>query len=274
MSNTKPEPVVQEKPHLSASSINTYLTCPRKWKFRYIDKLSGPTGSNLIFGRAYHAAIEIVLKEKMDKGNELLMPWDDTRFVFHENLNNELDETDGEIKYNKGETPESMHALGETMIKVWYEEIAPTLKPVAIEEKFVVSLGDDFPYELLGYIDLIEEGDIIVDHKTSKKRWAESKPGKELQADVYLLAYYLKFGRAAREVRYDIITKGGPRSLPQAQQLSTTRTEPQLRWFIGLFEDVVYSIEKGAFPPDPAGFLCSPDWCEYYAVCKQKGGVR
>ncbi len=32
--------VSMEKPHLSYSQINTYLTCPLKYKFHYID--AGP----------------------------------------------------------------------------------------------------------------------------------------------------------------------------------------------------------------------------------------
>ncbi len=47
-----------EKPHLSYSQINTYLTCPLKYKFHYIDQIEPPfVSSALVFGSCIHEAV-------------------------------------------------------------------------------------------------------------------------------------------------------------------------------------------------------------------------
>ena len=50
--------VSMEKPHLSYSQINTYLTCPLKYKFHYIDQIEPPfVSSALVFGSCIHEAV-------------------------------------------------------------------------------------------------------------------------------------------------------------------------------------------------------------------------
>jgi len=258
-----------EKPHLSASALGAYLMCPRKWRFRYIDKIKGPVGSNLIFGNAFHTMAEFANRFKME--NDGALPeYQATLEAFREDLHGRLNGKD-EIQFADGHTPEGLFELGESMTEVYYGEILPTTKPIAVEQMFRVSIGDDFPYELLGYIDMVEEGNILVDLKTAGKRWAESKPDKEIQATLYFLAWFIETGQMPHEMRYDIVTKGGKRSSPAIQQLTTTRTEKEIRWFLRMVEEIVHGIVNKCFPPNNTGFLCSEKWCEYFALCQQEG---
>ena len=49
---------LREMPHWSYSALQCYLTCPLKYKFRYIDNAEVErTGSCFPFGRAFHAAL-------------------------------------------------------------------------------------------------------------------------------------------------------------------------------------------------------------------------
>ena len=49
---------LKETPHWSYSAMQCYLTCPLKYKFRYIDNAEVErTGSCFPFGRAFHAAL-------------------------------------------------------------------------------------------------------------------------------------------------------------------------------------------------------------------------
>ena len=49
---------LREMPHWSYSAMQCYLTCPLKYKFRYIDNAEPErTGSCFPFGRAFHAAL-------------------------------------------------------------------------------------------------------------------------------------------------------------------------------------------------------------------------
>src|SRR5271157_5234043 len=50
--------VSMEKPHLSYSQINTYLACPLKYKYHYIDRIEPPfVSSALVFGSCIHEAV-------------------------------------------------------------------------------------------------------------------------------------------------------------------------------------------------------------------------
>ena len=47
-----------EKPHLSYSQINTYLCCPLKYKFHYLDRIEPPfVSSALAFGSCIHETV-------------------------------------------------------------------------------------------------------------------------------------------------------------------------------------------------------------------------
>ena len=56
---------MKEKPHWSYSALQTYLTCPMRYYFRYIEHAEVErTSASLPFGRAFHA----VLSERARKG--------------------------------------------------------------------------------------------------------------------------------------------------------------------------------------------------------------
>ena len=54
--------MAHELRHLSYSSVNAYHLCPRSWKLRYIDKVRAPASSALVFGGAFHEAVEARIK--------------------------------------------------------------------------------------------------------------------------------------------------------------------------------------------------------------------
>jgi ATP-dependent helicase/DNAse subunit B len=48
----------QEKPHLSYSQVNTYLACPLRYRFHYIDQIEPPfVSAALAFGSCIHEAV-------------------------------------------------------------------------------------------------------------------------------------------------------------------------------------------------------------------------
>ena len=49
---------LRKKPHTSASALKTFLTCPRQYFFRYVERVvSAFRSASLSFGRAFHAAV-------------------------------------------------------------------------------------------------------------------------------------------------------------------------------------------------------------------------
>jgi len=50
-------------PYLSPSSASTFRSCPRRWKFRYIDRLADPAGEAAIAGTFAHRVLELLMEE-------------------------------------------------------------------------------------------------------------------------------------------------------------------------------------------------------------------
>ena len=69
--------------HLSYSSINLYLTCPAAWRFRYVEKPTVPKSVNLVFGSAFHEAVENYVGERTEgeAKADLLAHWIDYAFL-------------------------------------------------------------------------------------------------------------------------------------------------------------------------------------------------
>ena len=68
---------LKKEPHWSYSALQCYLTCPMKYKFRYVDNAPVErTCSALPFGRAFHAA----LSERARVGMDLKLS--DTKDIF------------------------------------------------------------------------------------------------------------------------------------------------------------------------------------------------
>ena len=55
---------------LSKSKINTFIECPRKFKYRYIDEISEEANEYMLLGTEVHEIAEDIAGELMD-GNEI-----------------------------------------------------------------------------------------------------------------------------------------------------------------------------------------------------------
>jgi putative RecB family exonuclease len=95
--------IAKEHDHISYSQINTYTTCPLKYRFNYIDCLEPEfTSSALIFGSAMHAGIQAYLQSTLE--GDPLRP-DHLLDVFRE----EWRDSEGQkIKYSARESQDSL----------------------------------------------------------------------------------------------------------------------------------------------------------------------
>ena len=55
---------------LSKSKINTFIECPRKFKYRYIDEITEEANEFMVFGTTVHEIAEEIAIELME-GNEI-----------------------------------------------------------------------------------------------------------------------------------------------------------------------------------------------------------
>ena len=132
--------------HFSASSASTYLQCPARWKYRYIDRLPETKSEALEKGTMVHKALERYWTGGYGKPEQGIH-----RFV------SAYRRMDGAV------LPEQVEA-------------------VELELRAELP-GVDVP--LLGYIDCYTTDGLVVDLKTAGKPWWNGRAVKELQPAMY-----------------------------------------------------------------------------------------
>jgi len=249
-----------EKKSLSFTQLNTFLRCPRQYAFRYIQGIRTPASGAMIQSRVWHETVERNYRQKIASHADL--PIADLQAFFAERFDEVL--RFEEIAFESGEDPGALKDQGLAILAAHHHEIAPRVKPLLVEKPFRVSLGDQFPYELTGVWDLVEEDGTVVDNKAYSKTPNQHDLDRDLQLTVYSLAYRAAFGEIEKGLRVDAVIK--TKDL-KALQLRTARTNRDCQWLLGLIEEVAGAIAQGVSYPNPNGWHCAPRFCGYWDRC-------
>jgi RecB family exonuclease len=97
-----------------------------------------------------------------------------------------------------------------------------------VEKEFNLSFSN-VDYTLKGKLDLVDNQDIIIDHKTTKRSMPEDNVATDLQLTGYSLAYRHAFGLQEKSLRFDVMVRT---KKPKVQQLTTQRTQTDLDRFL------------------------------------------
>lgn len=254
--------------HLSYSSVSSYLSCPRAWRYRYVEKVESPVSPELVFGSAWHDTIEHYIAARSAGGPapELIATWQEAwgKQVSEKNVawgsNSAIDYQNEGIRMLTG------------------DGLAPVLdglragaddEGLKIERKVTLSVPG-VPVPVIGYIDLIDEAGIPHDFKTSARAWTQDKAENETQSLFYLAA----LNQAGMQVpgwqfRHVVFTKT---TKPQVQVLAHRHTPGQVMWIFEMIKEVWNGIQYEVFPPNPTGWKCSPQYCDFWSMCRGKYG--
>lgn len=250
--------------HLSYSSISSYLTCGKAWKYRYIDKIQTPSNLTLVTGSTVHDAVEKLI-EKRTLG---IYDADITEFAsqrFRERL------CQAEIDEN---TPEAENAKNDVLRLVSDPYILSEIKNITakvddngpmIERKVTLEVPEvDVP--IIGYIDIILSSGTPADFKTSSKSWTQERAEAELQPVFYLGA----MGQCGIPVNWDfchlVMVKT---KKPKFQMLRHHHEPAEVFKLFRQIQDVWQSMNAEIFmPAAPGSWKCNPKWCDYWAMCQ------
>ena len=250
---------LRENPHWSYSALQCYLTCPLKYKFRYIDNAEPErTGSCFPFGRAFHAA----LSERARIGRD--MSEREVCDVFEDYFKVECEATTNLI-FKPNESYDSMLQTGVKMLEVACKNWMDNFAVQQVAETFSVSIpGLSKP--LIGEFDcVVTDGrdTCIVDWKTASAKWALGKADSDLQATAFCYAFKEKYGEKPL-FRFDVYTKA---KSPSVNNHYTLRTDNELERFVSLANHIEKSVASGNFYPNESGFSCGE--CPYRDRCKK-----
>jgi RecB family exonuclease len=231
---------------LSASDIETYRSCPLRYKFARVLRIPTEQTLHQRFGIAVHTVLE---RYHSDGGQTLAQML-------------ELLES-GWRKAGFGDSPREheLHGLGETALTRYHARLGEERsQPVWFERSFAFRLG---PHHLRGRVDRVDrladgsgEQYELIDYKTSRPKSPE-----QLKDDVQLSLYALAAGEAwqlpsSRQAYYYVLDDRKvpvPRDERDAQSV----------------KDIVLQVGEGIlaqeFEPTPSHAACSI--CDYRIVC-------
>ncbi len=251
----------------SYSALDTFKTCPLKYKYQAIDKLRTPKRIEAVFGTLLHSALKYMFER-----NPLYPTVDEVIDYFTKSFNEKSEKIIWPSEEKKIADEKSYFEEGVKLIKNFYHKNQPwNFNALELESRFALEIPDEKTggtHTLAGIIDRIDKNETdgsyeIIDYKTGKKMPAEESLINNLQLNVYHLALINRWPSIKPEkIKISLYF------LKHNEKISTTpdagqekKTKKALLTTIREIE----SMEKtGNFPPTP-GPLC--DWCGFRKMC-------
>jgi len=242
----------------SATSINMYRRCPRKYYLRYILRQKQRASIYLIRGSAVHEAIAGFHKLKLrssrypDRIKATLLNLFNDAWLRHDNELKQLRLGDRTIKQYYHESRE--------MLSGWIERYARQSRRLFEKTSAEVKLFSKI-YYVMGIIDAIQDHNgmvMITDYKTSKKD--DITPDIKIQMAIYALLYLENF-----------------RVLPDAVAIDFLKTKRERRFrvtqrFIEYALELVRDIHKKTVSTDEKEYPCTcGGWCQKDFILKNGG---
>lgn len=257
---------LRKKPHLSASSVLSYVDCGYQHKLSKILRCTPEfKPDSMEYGSVIHKTLADFNLSRKDEDGVLSL--DDLKDLFREYwaLAVKDDET---VRYSKGKDYESLLNDGLAMIEMFYEKNPDNgFKLIGAEVPFIFYL-DDIPVPIIGGIDLIEADEaetiVITDYKTSSKAYSSAEIDNNDQLTIYQIAAKAN-GLTKKDMllRLDVLVKT---KTPKFEQYYTVRTEEDENRVKRKIHEVWKGINDGVFIPNTGTWKCKG--CLYQKACE------
>jgi RecB family exonuclease len=263
-------------PTLSYSSSRTYLECPLRWKFLYVDRLTEAPRGYFSFGRTIHSVLETLVRPLVvpsarrsgeAESQRTLDDWHPT--PSSTGSSTEIGEEDllaiyerewVREGYTSPEEEARYRTLGAEMLRGFYAQIRrDPPRPVAVEQHLEAS-WDGIPVH--GYIDRIDRapggGLAVVDYKTSRELRREDARDSD-QLSLYQVLVEKNYSDPVEELTLYHLRSLTPLKVPRRPK----ETLESLYDRLGTVSD---GIRAQAFDPTP-GRQCAR--CEFQSRCPE-----
>lgn len=253
--------------HTSYSALDTYKTCPLKYKYQEIDKRKTPKRVEAVFGTVVHSALKYMFLR------DPLYPALDEVIDFYTRKWKEAAEKIEWKDLERKEAQEKMYfEEGIKLLENFYKKNSPwNFNAVELESRFRIDLEDTetgTTHTLAGIIDRIDKdiaSDVyeIIDYKTGKKMPSQEMLEDDLQLGLYGIALKDRWpALSAQRIQTSLYF------LKHNEKISAMHSDEKLERAKGRILTIIKEIEKrmesGLFEPTP-GPLCN--WCGFRPIC-------
>jgi len=254
---------LRKGPHLSASSIESYIECSLSYRFSRIDRLKPEfLSDNMEFGKCIHQSLADFHQERMI-GTIMTRDQLLERFVYYWTVRASDNE---EIRYRPENNFESFLKQGKALLETYHDSFSDNTTVLAIEEPFSFTI-ENLPVPIIGVMDLVEEDEqeniVITDFKSAAKSYTDNDVNKNPQLTLYQLACRSN-GYHDRNIilKLDCLIKT---KTPQFKRYYTARNRMDEIKAEKKIIQVWKGITKGVFIPNDGSWKCNE--CFYKTAC-------
>jgi CRISPR/Cas system-associated exonuclease Cas4 (RecB family) len=154
--------------YMSYSKLSYFASCPRKFYYKYIEKIPLPSGLSLLSGKAIHrgskeAYIDMIAGNSTNSSRVV----EQTVALFDDEFNKASNSAGGVIEEENGDVKKERDIVAVSQ-KLYYNDCISKKHPLSAEKEFKFTFNDGL--DVIGYIDMVDKEDGIVELKTTGKK--------------------------------------------------------------------------------------------------------
>ena len=240
-------PAYELSSRLSASAVQSYETCPLRFKLEREWKIPGEVPAAMQYGASMHRV--------------LCAYYDSVRFgrILSDEQVLDLFRTDlRDAHISDSYQRELYETQGVAQLRDFLASVRRRLQPNVLhtEESFETKIGETTIVGRIDRMDKASDGRIVItDYKTGKPQ-SQEDADESLQLSIYALAARQKWGYRVEKIAFH--------NLDDNSTVFTRRDDAQLQEAGLRVEEVAADIAAGDFEPTP-GFHCRS--CAYHSLC-------
>lgn len=240
---------------ISYSGLETFCTCPAKYKFQYVERIKVPKSKEAAFGTLIHDCLKM-----FHEPSQAVPPSEESLLKYF------TQKWDSSLYSDEQEEAFAFHQGIEILKNYYRQNQRFSFNIVNLEMPFEVPLLQNKElHQITGRIDRIDklnDGTFeVIDYKTSKKMPSQEDVDRNFQLSIYYLGLTNRWPSLQQENRP---VKLSLYYLKHGEKLSTLRSGKQIDESKEKILDLIGQIEQSNFEPR-ANPLC--DWCQYQPHC-------
>ena len=258
----QPKSITDLRQTLSASRLNTWLSCRLKFYFHYVRGIRKPKTAALYVGTAVHGILKLWNQARWRR-----QPFTVALARQHFDTRWQADQAAEKVRWDDGEEAGEKQTAW-SLLDLYFKQspIPPNEMPEGVEVSVEADLSQHGLPRLIGVLDLVRAGGRIVDYKTVGQTPNEEKAvhTNEVQLTGYSILYRANTGKVegGRDLHQLVKTKT-PKLVVTQQGPMTPQQQTRL---FRQMESYVNGLDRQDFVPSP-GMQCS--MCSFINECKR-----
>lgn len=244
-------------PYLSPSSAAAFTQCPRRWRFKYVDKLRDPSGHAALVGTFAHRVLELLCQMRpedrtLDEAKGLARTaW--SEFVADDDYQG-LSLSDDEARAFRWQAWLAIAGL-------WDIEDPSTVDVVSTEQKIQVELGQVPFVGVVDRVDRLGQDLVVTDYKSGILPGYRWRQDKIQQVMLYAAALAAHHGERPGRARLLYL---GQRMLDI--RVTEARVDNAVEMLTQAWVEIDTACANDQFEPRPS-VLCG--WCPFVEQCAE-----